>query len=225
MKHYIDFRENQQVSDLLIFIEQIMNSATEIQEDNQPLNVILSGGNTPLSLYSQFRTLNIDWLNIHFWLADERCVSFNDAERTEKTIRESVGELIISKVNFHSPGFGLPIEMANNYIQELSNCKNFKLAILGIGEDGHTASLFPGNDNGESNDSVDVFPVNNSPKMPSKRITLSLNKINQTEHVIFLVSGESKKEIVKKVINGEKLPASKVRGLKTTTIFYLMESK
>ncbi|TGL60413.1 6-phosphogluconolactonase [Leptospira jelokensis] len=162
---------------------------------------------------------------MHFWLADERCVPIDDTERTEKKIKEAIGEKVISKVIFHSPGFGTPIDMTNKYIQELKKNTTFNLAILGIGEDGHTASLFPGNDIGENIDSDDVFPVYNSPKMPSERISLSLNKINQSEHVIFLVSGESKKEIVRKVLCGDSLPASKVRGRNTTNIMNLKVNK
>lgn len=208
----------------ILEISRILNpsfSANQVSETN--FHILLSGGNTPLPIYQNFHQLNLNWSNLHIWLADERCVELQNSERSETMIKKTLGEPILCQAKFHSPGIGNPTQMASEYNQQLTNQSFFDLAVLGIGEDGHTASLFPENDLGQNSSSADVLPIYNSPKFPKERISLSLNKINQSNHVLFLVSGNGKKEIIQKIMAGHVCPASKVRGRYSTKIFYCID--
>ncbi|MCW7466203.1 6-phosphogluconolactonase [Leptospira levettii] len=220
MTNQLVFFDNQSVSEILQHIEIRVKSFLKLRGVDSSVNILLSGGDTPIKVYNGFDGFDIDWSRIHFWLADERCVPIDDEMRSEFVIKKAIGQSIINKSTFHGYGSGNALDMAMNYENNLLGVKIFDLAILGIGEDGHTASLFPGNELGLEAGSGFVFPVYNSPKPPSGRVTLTMNKINESEHVMFLLSGEKKREILKKVINGENLPASKVRGKQTTSIFY-----
>ena len=84
----------------------------------------------------------------------------------------------------------------------------FDLVLLGLGEDGHTASLFPGQDWGTEPTSPSALAVNHAPKPPAERVTLSAWRLSHARQVIFLVSGASKHEAVMQWRNGTALPAS-----------------
>ena len=98
------------------------------------------------------------------------------------------------------------------YAEAISPLLPLDVALLGIGEDGHTASLFPGH----SHPRQTVVPVHDAPKPPPERISLSPDTLCDAETVCFLVTGSSKREIVHKVLQGEKLPAASIRGRQKT---------
>jgi 6-phosphogluconolactonase len=197
-----------------------IDSNTEKPSSPQ-VHILLSGGATPIPVYQKFCELDLPWSNIHFWLADERCVPKSHPDSNEKSIKEALGNKILNQATFHSIPETYPIESARSYSEMLKGIADFDLSILGIGEDGHTASLFPGYDLGASPNSPDAIPVLNSPKPPKEWVSLSLNRINRSKRVIFLVTGEKKKEIVDAVSNRDpKYPASLVQGTDSTEIFY-----
>ena len=96
---------------------------------------------------------------------------------------------------------------AAEYAETLRSVGLFDLTLLGLGQDGHTASLFPGNDWGLSPDSPDTLAIFNSPIRPPQRVSLSANRLNRSREIIFLVSGESKHKAVLRWRAGEKIPA------------------
>jgi len=110
------------------------------------------------------------------------------------------------------------------YNKKLETVDIFDLTLLGIGEDGHTASLFPGNDWGTSPYSSDVLLINNSPKHPTFRVSLSGNRLCRSKEVIFIARGDKKLDIVKKIENGEHLQLNSVRGINHTTLYYCIEN-
>jgi 6-phosphogluconolactonase len=101
---------------------------------------------------------------------------------------------------------------AEAYAQTLRGVGYFDLTLLGLGADGHTASLFPGNDWGMAPDSPDTLAVFNSPKRPPQRVSLSAARLNRSRRIIFLVSGESKHKAVARWRAGEKIPARAIMG-------------
>jgi 6-phosphogluconolactonase len=186
-------------------------------------HILLSGGNTPIPILERFDSLSISWKNVNFWLADERCYPLDHLDRNETIIRKALGKRILSQVNFHSLPDGEPNSMARIYSQMVKEVPFFDIALLGIGEDGHTASLFPENEVGEFENSPDVLCISNSPKPPMKRVSLSLNKINNSKFIFFLVTCESKKEVILRIQKGDNLPAAKVKGLISTEIICLTD--
>jgi 6-phosphogluconolactonase len=98
-----------------------------------------------------------------------------------------------------------PVNGAKAYAETLKDAPTFDMVLLGLGEDGHTASLFP---NHMVDNSADAVPVFNSPKPPSERITISQNRLNDTHEVIFIVTGSGKQEAVDNWRKGVAIPAT-----------------
>jgi 6-phosphogluconolactonase len=97
------------------------------------------------------------------------------------------------------------------YADTLRGVGEFDLVLLGLGEDGHTASLFPNHDWGSAPDAPDVLAVFDSPKPPPQRVSLSAARLSRAREVLFLVAGESKREAIARWRAGERLPAAAIR--------------
>jgi 6-phosphogluconolactonase len=102
-------------------------------------------------------------------------------------------------------------EAAQQYSTVLRAVGDFDLVLLGIGEDGHTASLFPGHDWGAAPGSPDTLAVFDAPKPPPQRVSLSAARLSRARQVIFLVSGESKRKAVEAWRAGKDIPAQAIR--------------
>ncbi|XDD45060.1 6-phosphogluconolactonase [Leptospira sp. WS39.C2] len=187
------------------------------------LHIILSGGNTPIPIYKRFSELDLPWDKFHFWLADERCVPFAHEDRTEPVIKNVLGSYITSLSKFHSIPEKEPITAAKSMDQVLKAIPKFHFAFLGIGEDGHTASLFPGYQLEDNSNDLDMIPIFESPKPPRERVSLSVKCINRSNHILFLTKGNGKMEILKEVMNGAELPVNLVRGKKSSQIYFCTE--
>jgi 6-phosphogluconolactonase len=184
----------------------------------------LSGGTTPRAVYvllgsEPFRSA-IPWRNVHCFWGDERCVPPENPESNYRMVRESLLDRIaIPSGNIHRIAGELPPEQAAaQYEAELHSYfgspsagnMQFDLILLGLGDDGHTASIFPGT-NAESEQQKIVVAV--SPRtVPQPRVTLTLPVLNQAKQILFLVSGERKAAIVKEILEGEegRYPSQKV---------------
>jgi 6-phosphogluconolactonase len=188
---------------------------------NQRFDIALSGGSTPKLLFERLAEKLIDkreWKRIHLWWGDERCVSMDSSESNFKMTEETLlSKVPLPKENIHQiRGEENPEAEALRYGEEIRNNLNllhnwpvFDLIILGLGEDGHTASIFP--DQMELLKSNEICDVAIHPATGQKRITLTGNVINNANEILFLVTGESKAEKVAEIMNNEisaeKLPA------------------
>ncbi len=190
--------------------------------------VALSGGSTPKALYSllalpECRNL-VDWSRVHFFWGDERCVPPDHPDSNFRMVREALlGKIQIPNENIHRmPGEREPAEAAAAYEAEIKyffgvikpgGWPRFDLIFLGLGEDGHTASLFPGTD--AANETAHLVTVVYVQRLQSYRLTLTLPVINAAAQVTFLVSGESKAAIVREILLADgascSYPAAKVR--------------
>lgn len=177
-------------------------------------HIVLAGGHTPRALYECLARQVRDWRGWRFYHGDERCLPAGAAERNS-TLAE---EVWLKRVAC-DPGavHNIPAEEgaeagARLYAKTLAGVPDFDLVLLGLGEDGHTASLFPGNDWGEQADAADTLAVCNSPKPPRERVSLSAARLNRAARVIFLVSGAGKRAAVARWRAGERLPASVIHG-------------
>jgi len=205
-----------------LLIKKISNAAVKQKGFS---TIALSGGKTPVELFktlsSPFFSKKIQWNKIHFFQVDERIVPADDKRRNFKTINEYLFKpLKINTENVHFPDKDLSytFKAVINYENKIKKffkekqINGFDIIILGIGEDGHTASLFPEDKKSLSINNKMIIQTNPSFVKPKvKRITFTMNIINSSNYVIFLVTGENKKNIIKEVINGNPAyPASSV---------------
>jgi 6-phosphogluconolactonase len=193
------------------FAEELVNMIKEATKSKKNFSVALSGGSTPELLFSVLGdhfSNSVSWEFVHFFWGDERCVSPEDPESNYgMTRRKLLGKIDIPSANIHRiKGEENPEKEASRYSVEISDCtakRNgmpvFDLIILGLGEDGHYASIFPGNN--ELLNSVKICEVAVHPVTLQKRITLTGRVINNADFVTFLVTGKYKADIVAKVIN------------------------
>jgi 6-phosphogluconolactonase len=176
--------------------------------------VALSGGTTPKRFYELlgsdvFRDA-IDWSHIHFFWVDERCVPKEHEESNYKLAFDTfLSKVPVRTSNIHRiKGEESPDIAASEYEKAMqaffgtSGLPVFDLIILGMGEDGHTASLFSGSESLKEKTRL-AIPVHMI-KQNFNRVTLTLPVLNSAAHIIFLVAGKSKAHIVKAVLAGDK---------------------
>lgn len=190
-------------------------------------SVALSGGSTPKRLYSLLGSVEyrpqIDWQRVHFFWADERCVPKDHKESNFKTVFDTLlSKITIPGENIHRiRGEEDPDKAAIDYEEDVRKffgmlgLPMFDLVILGMGEDGHTASLFSGSKALEERGRL-VVPVDlEKPKI--NRITLTLPVLNNAAQIFFLVTGRSKATILSEILgNGrkkEQYPAGLIRPI------------
>jgi len=204
----------------------IAECASKAIADRGRFTIALSGGNTPRTLYETLArdyASVIDWKHVHLFWGDERNVPLSDLESNFRMVKESLLDRIqIPLENVHA----VPILMediaeavAIRYAAVLQDVfgqgiPEFDLILLGLGNDGHTASLFPGMSEQEMMNGIVI--ATRSPVKPSDRISLTLSVINNARNVFFLVAGQEKKQILKAVLADEenadsKYPSARVK--------------
>lgn len=188
-------------------VNRILQAAQAAIAKHGSFLVVLAGGGTPKSVYQLLAKAQADWANWHVFHNDDRCLPVDHAERNSKMAREAwLNHVAIPQNQIHDiPAELGNVEGAKAYAKTLVGVRAFDLVILGLGEDGHTASLFPGH---AVDNSADVVPVFNSPKPPADRVTMSQNRLNNTHAVLFLVTGAGKQEAVDHWLKGEAIPAT-----------------
>jgi len=205
------------------FAEDFEKSCEESISKNGSVNIALSGGNTPKLFFEVLskKYLNkFDWNIMSFYWVDERCVPAESAESNFGEAERILFSNISTKKNIHLiNGANNPENEAVRYsdwIKKNLPAKNnfpvFDLLLLGMGEDGHTASIFP--DQMNLMNSKKVCEVAIHPVSGQKRITLTGRVINNATRIFFLVTGKGKAEVVKGIFNKEndykKYPAAHI---------------
>lgn len=160
-------------------------------------HVALAGGSTPRDAYERLGPLVGDWEGVHLWFGDERCVGPDDEDANVRMVRES---LHAPRATEHRiPGELGPDDAAARYSQELGDTV-LDVALLGLGPDGHTASLFPGN---PALDARGVaVAVRDAPKPPPDRVSLTLDKLNGSRAILLLTAGAQKRDALERVLAG-----------------------
>lgn len=168
----------------------------------------LAGGETPRVCYEKLRHVAIDWAHVQVYFGDERCLPRGDARRNDSMAHDCLlDQIAIPPENIHGIAAELGADAAAAlYRQEL--CPRLDLVLLGVGEDGHTASLFPGNPATGSPEAV--VPVYSAPKFPAERVSLGLGALNFAREKLFLVAGEGKQSVMARILLGETLPAAQI---------------
>ena len=175
--------------------------------------IVLAGGNTPRVVYEKLTGITTDWSRWHVYYGDERCLPPDHLDRNSKMATDAwLSKVAIPAANIHTMNTERgSAAAASAYCDELRGVGDFDLVLLGLGEDGHTASLFPDHEWGLSNDSPDAIAVANAPKPPPDRVSLSAARINRAREVIFLVAGASKREPVTRWRAGENIAARSIQ--------------
>jgi 6-phosphogluconolactonase len=210
--------------------------ADEVLKDNQTFSVALSGGSTPRSLYellasTEFRD-RIDWSRTYFFFGDERCVPPDSPESNYRMAFESMlGPMSLPDEHIFRWRSELePAETAEIYAQDIfeffGGPPGFDLVLLGLGEDGHTASLFP---HSPALAETKHFAVANwVEKLEQFRLTLTFPAINSASNVIFLAAGPAKSEAAAAILNEEgdvsSLPALGVNP-RTGRVWWLLDAE
>lgn len=187
--------------------------ARESVERRNRFTIALSGGSTPRGVYSALAEGDfvLPWESIHLFWGDERCVPPHHEQSNYRLADQAmVSRVPIPAENVHRMRGELPPdEGARDYRDLLvtffsSPWPRFDVVLLGIGEDGHTASLFPGS--AALQEAAVAVTVAYAEKLGSYRLTLTPPAINNADNVLFLASGESKAAVLKEVIEGEERP-------------------
>lgn len=192
-------------------LRKILTAADAAISQHGSFHIVLAGGSTPKAVYQLLAKQNADWSKWHIYHNDDRCLPINDAERNSKMARDAwLSHVAVPEHQIHDiPAELGNVEGAKAYAETLKGVRTFDLVILGLGEDGHTASLFPGH---VVNNTADAVPVYNSPKPPADRVTMSQDRLNNADEVMFLVTGAGKQEAVDHWRNGIQIPATLVTG-------------
>ncbi len=172
--------------------------------------IALAGGETPRRCYEKLRGLAVDWAHVQIYFGDERCLPDGDVRRNDRMAHDALlKHIAIPPGNIHPiPTRHGAQSGAAEYAALLEPVLPLDLVLLGMGEDGHTASLFPGNP--ATGSAAVAVPVSGAPKPPAERASLGMNTLNAARHKIFLVAGAGKREALKRILRGESLPAARI---------------
>jgi 6-phosphogluconolactonase len=189
----------------------LATAEASIRERGQ-FHLVLAGGGTPYSIYKELRSVRAEWPAWHLYFGDERCVPEDDPERNSRLAIDAwLSHVPIPSKQIHVIHGELGArKAAASYAALLRDLGDFDLVLLGLGEEGHTASLFPGDDWGMSAESADALPVFDAPKPPPERVTLSAARLSRAGTVLFLISGESKRKALADWRSGGAIPASAI---------------
>ncbi|MGH3020171.1 MAG: 6-phosphogluconolactonase [Gaiellaceae bacterium] len=175
----------------------------------RPFRIALTGGSTPRAAYEQLAGLELDWAAWHVWWSDERLVPPDHPDSNERLARRTLLDRVpVPEEQVH------PLRAADDPLPEA-----FDLVLLGVGPDGHTASLYPGHDEELADPGPLVYVPVPGMEPLHPRITFSLRYLNTQPLVALIVGGEAKREMLARILAGdESLPAARVQAGKTVVL-------
>lgn len=188
---------------------RVLNAADSAISERGKFKLVLAGGSTPEKVYRLLAKSNADWANWHIYYGDERCLPADHQDRNSLM----ASQVLLDKVAIPEHQiFTMPAQLgpelaAERYKLAVAKAGMFDMVLLGMGEDGHTASLFPGHQHPQ--DEL-VHAVYNSPKPPPERVSISAKALSNTRELIFLITGANKQEAVKLWRSGSDLPVASI---------------
>lgn len=179
--------------------DAIADAAARAIDARGAFSLVLSGGSTPRAVYAGLAALpSPRWTYWHVYFGDERCLPRDDAGRNDTMARRAwLDRVDIPAAQIHA----IPAELGPDAgalacARALCGVGPFDLVLLGLGEDGHTASLFPGQPIGAGPDAPDALAVHSAPKPPRERVTLSASRLRRARAAFVLVTGARKRAAV-----------------------------
>jgi 6-phosphogluconolactonase len=196
--------------------ELILQAAVNAINARGVFHLVLAGGRTPEKVYQRLANAQADWKNWQLYFGDERCLPADHPERNSRMAATAwLDQSAVPEENIHPIQAELGAEAAaTHYATVIDHARPFDLVLLGMGEDGHTASLFPGQ---HHPDSESVHAVHNAPKPPPDRVSLSRARLSDSRDVLVLITGTGKRAAVQQWQAGEALPIAGITARHRTT--------
>ncbi|MGD2112341.1 MAG: 6-phosphogluconolactonase [Gammaproteobacteria bacterium] len=190
---------------------RILRRAQDSIADHGVFRLVLAGGRTPQAVYRHISDAATDWSRWEIYFGDERCLPAADPGRNSvMALHNWLGRVAIPSGNIHPIRVELgPAAAAREYSALVARALPFDMVLLGMGEDGHTASLFPGHRHDEAEL---VHAVLDAPKAPAERVSLGLAALNAAQEVLVLITGSDKSGAVQRWQAGEDLPVTRIHG-------------
>jgi len=187
---------------------QILTVASQAIAARGQFRLVLAGGRTPEQCYRLLAQADAQWAAWHLYYGDERCLPAAHPDRNSQLVARSLGAPLLALLQHHPiPAELGPTLAAERYTQTIAAALPFDLVLLGMGEDGHTASLFPG-DSYPAQERVHA--VQQAPKPPPQRVSLSAATLSQARQVLFLITGSSKTAALRAWQAGAALPVAQI---------------
>lgn len=205
-------------------VTEIQRAAQQAIEMRGAFLIVLAGGTTPRRIYQALRYTQTDWRCWHIYFGDERCLPIDHTERNSRMAAQIwLDHVGIPATQVHAiPAEQGAVVAAEKYAQIVNKVALFDLVLLGLGEDGHTASLFPAHDAGDSPDAPATLAVLDAPKPPPQRVSLSAHRLSNAQQVMFLITGNNKAQAVKDWRAGMAIPAAKIKPEQGVDIYIEM---
>lgn len=199
--------------------ERILAVAQKAITERGQFKFVVAGGKTPEKLYRSLAKSDADWSKWFIYYGDERVLTVDHADRNSVMVANAfLNGVAIPKTQIFDILTELGIEeSAAVYRLIIQAVMPFDLVLLGMGEDGHVASLFPNQVQDEIDDVVHT--VYFSPKPPAERVTLSARALSNTQNLFFLIEGANKRETIKQWREGDNLPVASVNALQNLVVF------
>jgi 6-phosphogluconolactonase len=190
----------------------ILSAAVHAIHEHGRFNLVLAGGRTPIAAYTRLVGAAADWGRWHCFFGDERCLSRDDPERNSLAAARAFFDRVPIPASHLYPIAAEqgPVAAATAYQATLAAHLPFDLVLLGMGEDGHTASLFPGQG---VPDGPLVIPVTQAPKPPPERVSMTPKALAATHGMLILVTGRDKASALAAWRAGHDLPVARVASL------------
>jgi 6-phosphogluconolactonase len=197
--------------------ERVVAAIAEARSERGVAHISIAGGRTPAATYRLLAQMVEDWSGVHCWFGDERCVPLDDPDSNYKLVVDNLLHAAVQPPPTIHPVTGADVDPAGAaaaYAQELRDelggeMPRLDLALLGLGEDGHTASLFPG-DTAALEETERLCITVHGTKPPFDRISLTLPVLRAARRAIFLAEGAGKAWAIGQLLGGptERIPAS-----------------
>lgn len=172
-------------------------------------SLVLAGGTTPQRCYELLAHMDVVWGRVSILFGDERCVPPNHPDSNYRMAKEALLDRVAPATVYRMPAELGPDEAAGLYAHVVAAVAPLDVVLLGVGEDGHTASLFPGHPALKA--SGLAVGIRDSPKPPPQRVTLTLNALRSARRVIILATGAGKADAVAKAKRHE-VPSGMIAG-------------
>ena len=198
-------------ADLETAEEVAANAAADIAEAIRAgsRTLVLAGGTTPRRCYELLARLDVAWGRVTVLFGDERCVAPDHPDSNYRMAREALLDHVAPATVHRIPGELGPDEAAAAYSRVVAGLAPLDIVVLGIGEDGHTASLFPGDP--AVNARGWAVGIRNSPKPPPERVTLTLQALRGAHQVLILATGAGKAQAVS-MAKRQEVPSGMIAG-------------